>query len=977
MTREPMAKLYLQIFVCFLLLSLAGCGLDVIGPNRAPVAVLLAEAKTQIGMPAIIDGAASFDPDGDAITYTWRVLQGPSGAETSFGLEDGSRTTFTAQQAGTYLLSLVVSDGQADSEPAVARLRVGEACLTDADCDDGDLCTTDLCLGGACQNTPLPDCGDLCPDDPEKTEPGVCGCGVPDADGDGDGTPDCEDGCPGDPDKVDAGLCGCGESDADLDSDGTPDCLDGCPEDPAKTEPGVCGCGVSDDDQTTDTDGDGVVDCNDGCYQDPDKTEPGVCGCGTPEDTTDSDSDGMPDCIDGCPNDPDKTEPGLCGCGVVDDAGDRDGDGTVDCLDGCPDDPNKTEAGLCGCGAEELDSDGDGTCDDLDCAPFNAAIHPGVTEVCNGIDDNCNGQRDEAGCPCTVQTFRDHSYLLCPGGNEWTEARDACRAVGYDLLTVDDSLENEAMAESIAASLGGADTWMGFNDRDDEGVWRWQSGGGTGYTHWDSDQPDNAWLREDCALFWHDASGLWNDANCDDDAAYVCESDCGAGLDSDGDGWGDACDCAPMNPWIHPQATEICNGKDDDCNGVIDQIAGCPCVTGTMRGHVYSFCSEELDWTTARDRCRDYGGELVTLDDSSEQTAIWEAIADVLGGVDTWLGYNDREEEGTFTWVDGSPNAYENWHANEPSDSGGDEDCTHFSGDGRWNDNSCARGMAFVCEIVPCPNDVFMDIDGDGVCGDVDTCPVHYNPDQEATCGDTSCLNLMQNAGKTEDGLYWISAAGANLPMRVWCDMHRAGGGWTMVTVYGSNGRPGHWSQSAYPRPGASFYGKLKGAVMDPGRNNNFIFNASVPAALLWLQSQGEVLAWVGGVTDDYVTASLPGDCNYFDPGTWCIENTHGPFTVTDSHSVVVTNDGYACTTAHQQGNFGDDPYDEFGLHIIDGLDSSDSYNCCATEAGTGFQGWGRTFTTFESGDGNYWQGVTSYWDPNGDFHQPGALFIR
>ncbi|MFQ5424128.1 MAG: endonuclease I family protein [Phycisphaerae bacterium] len=68
---------------------------------------------------------------------------------------------------------------------------------------------------------------DACPNDPLKTDPGICGCGVPDTDTDGDGTPDCNDLCPNDPNKIAPGSCGCGmpetPADGDMNADGSVD----------------------------------------------------------------------------------------------------------------------------------------------------------------------------------------------------------------------------------------------------------------------------------------------------------------------------------------------------------------------------------------------------------------------------------------------------------------------------------------------------------------------------------------------------------------------------------------------------------------------------------------------------------------------------------------------------------------------------------------------------------------------------------
>jgi len=50
------------------------------------------------------------------------------------------------------------------------------------------------------------------------------------------------------------------------------------------------------------------------------------------------------------------------------------------------------------------DDDGDGDTDDTDCAPLDPTIHTGAEEVCDGLDNNCNGSADE-GCPAAGVRF--------------------------------------------------------------------------------------------------------------------------------------------------------------------------------------------------------------------------------------------------------------------------------------------------------------------------------------------------------------------------------------------------------------------------------------------------------------------------------------------------------------------------------------------------------------------------------------------
>jgi alpha-tubulin suppressor-like RCC1 family protein len=185
-----------------------------------------------------------------------------------------------------------------------------------------------------------PDC-DLCPFDENKLFPGVCGCGVPETDSDGDGTPDCIDNCPSDPNKTEAGVCGCGvvESLVDTDSDGVPDCIDGCPNDVLRTEAGICGCNYRDFSGAFRRDFDI---CKIGEFE-----KSGPVGDCAKECEVDSSGNPLPGCAAvtctcdkyaSC-----RSYYGRCTPDESGEFGDFDGDGILNCKDYCVDDPEEDQ----------------------------------------------------------------------------------------------------------------------------------------------------------------------------------------------------------------------------------------------------------------------------------------------------------------------------------------------------------------------------------------------------------------------------------------------------------------------------------------------------------------------------------------------------------------------------------------------------------------------------------------------------------
>ncbi|MHC4697461.1 MAG: hypothetical protein ACYTFA_12025 [Planctomycetota bacterium] len=142
-------------------------------------------------------------PDGASGTYAIRFRIGPD-------------YTFMLDPRGWVIPSAIIH----------GQLTIGGACcMPDGSCE--------ILLEGDCGGAGGTYVGGFCGDDTDNDgKVDVCDpCPNDDPDdSDGDGVCDSDDGCPFDPNKTDPGLCGCGVDDhADSDADGIPDCDDQCP----------------------------------------------------------------------------------------------------------------------------------------------------------------------------------------------------------------------------------------------------------------------------------------------------------------------------------------------------------------------------------------------------------------------------------------------------------------------------------------------------------------------------------------------------------------------------------------------------------------------------------------------------------------------------------------------------------------------------------------------------------------------------
>ncbi|XP_039455854.1 CD209 antigen-like protein A isoform X3 [Oreochromis aureus] len=124
----------------------------------------------------------------------------------------------------------------------------------------------------------------------------------------------------------------------------------------------------------------------------------------------------------------------------------------------------------------------------------------------------------EKTCPAGWSEFSSSCYLLSERSDSWHSARKHCTDQGADLVVIDSPEE-----QIFIASFTQKRTWIGLNDIEQEGTWKWVDGTPLTLKYWASGQPDNAFPKENCAHTRFDENTSWNDFPCQNSLQWVCE----------------------------------------------------------------------------------------------------------------------------------------------------------------------------------------------------------------------------------------------------------------------------------------------------------------------------------------------------------------------------------------------------------------------------------------------------------------------
>ncbi|KAJ8010370.1 hypothetical protein DPEC_G00074360 [Dallia pectoralis] len=243
----------------------------------------------------------------------------------------------------------------------------------------------------------------------------------------------------------------------------------------------------------------------------------------------------------------------------------------------------------------------------------------------------------------------------------WSEAREFCKAIGGDLLSIhtsDDINQNPHYSSSTA--------WIGLSRLDTNTGFVWVDGLPFEYENWGYGEPNNYNDNELCAELQSFYGTHWNDRHCDSYSDWICEIRKGV---------------IPK-----PPPTQIIPVYNTTKDGWIE-----------YNDTQYFFNVENLAMEEARAFCKKSFGDLVVITGESERKFLWKQIARNIEG-QYYIGMTVGLDK-SFSWLDGSPVVYTAWEQNEPNFANNDENCvTIYKSMGYWNDINCGVELPSICK---------------------------------------------------------------------------------------------------------------------------------------------------------------------------------------------------------------------------------------------------------------------------------------
>jgi len=107
-------------------------------PNQPPIADAGADQSVPVAASVQLSGANSSDPDGDPLTFEWRLKSLPNGSSATLATASGGLAGFIADLEGNYLIELIVHDGTEESAQDTVKVTATENSSGGSSCNCGE-----------------------------------------------------------------------------------------------------------------------------------------------------------------------------------------------------------------------------------------------------------------------------------------------------------------------------------------------------------------------------------------------------------------------------------------------------------------------------------------------------------------------------------------------------------------------------------------------------------------------------------------------------------------------------------------------------------------------------------------------------------------------------------------------------------------------------------------------------------------------